>query len=128
MRYFRITVNQKSRIYNFRHSVSSIFMIIALIWLTISVPFVYAAQQNALVEKNMKSERISNDKSSNPLGSNTEEKAPSGINSFSEEYLHHSDELFHAAEIFLSYHAPHDIAEYRAFHGELLCPPPNLIS
>jgi hypothetical protein len=128
MCYFRITLNRKSRTYNFQQSISSIFMIMALVWLTVSAPFVYAARQKALAEKSMKCERSSDDKTSNPLGNNTEEKAPSGTSSFSEEYLHHSDELFHAAEIFLSYHAPHDVAEYRAFHGELLCPPPNLIS
>lgn len=113
--------------YTRKDKLSSLFMILALLWLTVSIPFVYTAQQQmeykAAIEKNANS---CDDESSNPLANTTEEKAPSsGINTLTEEYLHHTDDLFHALEILLSHRPCHTVAEYLAFHGELLCPPPN---
>ncbi|MET0635956.1 MAG: hypothetical protein ABWZ25_07995 [Chitinophagaceae bacterium] len=113
---------------------ASIFMILALVWLTVSVPFVYAGQQKLAAEKKISKQvhhqdEDSGDQSCNPFGNNTEEKAPSsGINSLSEEFLHLSDDLFHAVELFLSHHSVHSVDEYISFHGEMLCPPPNRLS
>ena len=113
---------------------TSVFMMLALLWLTISLPFVYAGQQKIAAEKKVckqmqLADEENGDQSCNPFGNNTEEKAPStGINSFSEEYLHHSEDLFHAVELFLSHHHVHSVDEYVSFHGEMLCPPPNHVS
>lgn len=106
-------------------------MIITLLWLTVSTPYVYAAQQ--LQEKHALTSSPSDDnpcdsEETNPFANTTEEKAPStSINSFSEEYLHHNEDLFHCAELLLSHKKDHTATEYTAFHGELLCPPPNSI-
>lgn len=118
-------------IYSRTQGFTSIFMMVALLWLTISVPFVYAGQQKIAAEKKIckmaQQEKDDDGNACNPYGNNTEEKAPSnGVNTLSEEYLHHSEDLFHAVELFLSHHHVHSVDEYVSYHGEMLCPPPNL--
>lgn len=108
--------------------VSSIFMIIALLWLTVSTPFVYESQQElAATHKavNGGDNLPVDEEESNPLGNSTEEKTPGGV-SLSEEYLHDhhsSDYYFHFASRF---HKLADAKIYVAFHGEMLVPPPNV--
>lgn len=127
--YFCISVKNRKQSYNFWQRLSSCFMILALVWLTVSIPFVNAAQQQVTGKVALAShETQDDDQSCNPYGNNTEEKCSSSFNSFSEEYLHHTDDLFHAAELFLSHSRFHSVSEYVAFHGEMLCPPPNFIS
>lgn len=103
-------------------------MIVALLWLTVSTPFVYAAQQQ--LEKYAK---ITNhatedvpDSEDTPMGSTTEEKTETGINNLS-EYLHTIDELSQLDPLSQKHNCHHDVAVYVAFHGETLCPPPNFI-
>jgi len=113
------------KIYSFSHLASAVFMIAALLWLTISAPFVFASQQQIAKQNKMVN-------SQSPVSANEEEgsnntaehKAPSA-NSFSEEYLHdaHADEHFFSMD--LQYHKCEDADTYIAFHGELLVPPPN---
>lgn len=106
------------------------FMILTLLWLTVSMPIVYAAQQLSQVETGLIHDQPADmstgdeDNPCNPFGNNTEEKAPSG--SITEEYHtdDHSD-LFHMAELISAHKRCHAPAEYVAFHGEMLCPPPN---
>src|SRR6478735_12460443 len=75
---------------------SSIFMMLILAWLTISIPFVYAAQKateaKALASSSQSSSKEDND--NNPFANTTEEKTSSN-NSFSEEYLHEAHSLEH---------------------------------
>lgn len=107
--------------------VSALFLIAALVWLTVSAPFVLAAyqhlQKSYQVEHNNGFPETEED-AANPFGNNTEEKAPTGT-TLSEEYLHHQ----HQHESFLteqlnSFSTRND-GTYRAYHGELLVPPPN---
>jgi hypothetical protein len=109
---------------------SAVFMILALLWLTISAPFVYACQQE-LAKQNKTEQTQSHmagneEETANPFGNNTEEKAPNSTNSFSEEYLHDQ----HVADYFFSpglqYHKCINARTYVAYHGELLVPPPNV--
>jgi hypothetical protein len=104
---------------------SALLMIAALLWLTVSLPFVYESQQMLSHVDNHASPLTSNEEeAANPFGNSTEEKAPSG-SSFSEEYLHDH----HKADYFFSIASQFQIGEndgtYIAFHGELLVPPPN---
>lgn len=104
-------------------------MLVTLLWLTMSIPFVYRAQQELLKEKIATSHHHApdNDESSgNPLANTTEEKCSNSFNSLSEEYLHHHiEEDFSCSLINTNdYHHGHEDT-YIAFHGELLCPPPN---
>lgn len=106
---------------------SAFFMIAALLWLTISTPFVFRAQQAyaSQADKAMDQSPLSgNEEESNPFSSSTEEKAPSP-NVVSEEFLHdcHVSHYF-GIETF-SFHLRENAGTYIAFHGELLVPPPN---
>lgn len=119
----------KGRTYNLLNLVSAVLMIAALLWLTISAPFVYAGQQE--ITKQLKAEKPAtalddtDEDATNPFGNNTEEKAPTNGSSFSEEYLHdhHKDEYFFS--IVSQYHKCENAGTYVAYHGELLVPPPN---
>jgi len=100
------------------------FMILALLWLTVSAPFVYAGQQKqAKYAKSVNAENANEEESSNPF-SGTEEKVPSN-SSLSEEYLHDHHEAEMIFIISMQYHKSYDAGTYYAFHGELLVPPPN---
>lgn len=120
-------MKRAKKIYNLVHLFSAVGMILALLWLTVSTPVVYAAQQE--LEKYNQLEKTDSfpeteEDSTNPFGNNTEEKAPSGTN-LSEEYLHDHHVQFH---FFAGIVTPYGFAKddtYHAFHGELLVPPPN---
>jgi hypothetical protein len=121
-------MRKERKIYTFFQLVSAGFMIMALLWLTVSAPFVYASQQS-LIKHEQKADcgsPISNEEETNPFGNSTEEKTPgSTANSISEEYLHdhHTSDFFFF--IASQYHKCEDAGTYIAFHGELLVPPPN---
>jgi len=123
----------KSTIYNRFHSVSAILMMIALAWLTISVPFVLENQkQFAKVSKISPDQSPltgSEEDSGNPIGNNTgtEEKAPKTLNTFSEEYLHDHYRSDHLFSLVLQYHKHKNAGIYIAYHGEPLVPPPNVV-
>lgn len=108
---------------------SAIGMIVALSWLTVSMPFVYASQQEwAKINHSTPGAPLSGseEESSCPMGNATEEKAPSGTN-LSEEYLHDHFSTHHFSSELSSFHKHDDDGTYIAFHGEMLVPPPNLV-
>lgn len=122
-------MKRAQRIYTAFHITSGIIMILALLWLTISTPFVFAAQQELA-----RQDRVSNttsplagteEEAANPFGNTTEEKAPSS-SSVSEEYLHDHHTSDHFFSIASQYHKCENADAYIAFHGELLVPPPNI--
>lgn len=103
-------------------------MILALLWLTVSAPFVLASQQQIAKQDqiaNNTSMPVSEEDPANPFSNTTEEKSPNSSNNFSEEYLHehHSSEYYFS--IAQQYHKCENAGTYVAFHGELLVPPPN---
>ena len=122
-------MRKKEKQYNISRIASALFMIAALAWLTVSAPFVYAAQQQALKFHNVLKSDISiggnEEEFPNPLSNTPEEKKPGSNNSFAEEFLHdhHSDEYFLTAQ--RRFHPGENADDYIAFHGELLVPPPN---
>ncbi|MEJ8842046.1 hypothetical protein WG954_06575 [Lacibacter sp. H375] len=120
---------KRSRItYSIIQKTSTIFMMAALLWLTISLPFVYAGQQEIAQQQqkdNTDSPFTGNEEeSANPFGNSTEEKAPSN-NSFSEEYLHDHHKEDGLLAVSKQYRSCENARNYIAFHGELLVPPPN---
>ncbi|MCR6722412.1 MAG: hypothetical protein NVV59_19450 [Chitinophagaceae bacterium] len=114
--------------------ISNVFMMLVLAWLTISAPIVNGAKmesagtQDYLELADMPDNEDPGSGNYNPFGNNTEEKASNGSAGFTEEYLHHSDDLLHAANLSLQHFRALAAREYTAFHGELLCPPPNSLS
>jgi hypothetical protein len=115
--------------YSIIHLGSAVIMILLLMWLTVSLPFVYASQQELAKSSNTCSDQSplagSEEESANPFGSSTEEKAPKNINSVSEEYIHDHHSNGHLFMLALQYHKMDNAGTYIAFHGELLVPPPN---
>ncbi|MBL7741462.1 MAG: hypothetical protein JNK14_19740 [Chitinophagaceae bacterium] len=131
MWYFAAAFMKKNkRVYNRLQLVSAVFMILALLWLTVSIPFVNAAQQD--LAKQNQTEQVGNmmagneEETANPFGNTTEEKAPSNSSSFSEEYLHDHHHTDHYFSIARQYHKCDNAGTYIAFHGELHVPPPNM--
>lgn len=111
--------------YNALQMASAIFMILALLWLTISAPFVYAGQQQIAKQSKVTATTADDDNSANPFGNNTEEKSPGNGSSLSEEYLHDHHHAEHFFSIIFRFHKCENADTYHAFHGELLVPPPN---
>jgi hypothetical protein len=105
-------------------------MILALLWLTISLPVVYASQQDLAKQNKMADAaspiQPSEEEAANPFGNTTEEKTPNTGSSFSEEYLHNH----HITEYFFivasQFHSHFDADTYLAYHGELDVPPPDV--
>jgi hypothetical protein len=105
--------------------ISSFIMVITLLWLTVSMPFVYQVQQNLLSFSIENNAGIEETDSSNPLMPNpTEEKTEKGSNNFS-EYLDHLDLLDQISSSSTKHILALSADLYLSYHGELLTPPPN---
>jgi hypothetical protein len=121
-------MKKNRKIYSVFHLCSAVFMILALMWLTVSTPFIVASQQEMAkqhkIEKTSSALAGNEEETSNPFGSNTEEKA-SGSTGFSEEFLHTVHIVSHFYTEVSQYHKHENSDTYIAFHGELLVPPPN---
>ena len=116
-----------SAIYTTKEKFWGIFMILALLWLTISLPIVDKAREQMAKQYSSSTlpaeDNPVENNEDNPLSNSLEEK--SGNASILEEYLHHSHEAFSPANPYLSHIDPNSYDLYIAFHGELLSPPPE---
>ncbi len=120
-------MTNKRKSYNLLQITSAVFMVVALLWLTVCAPFVYQCRQDVAKQTNSSSSHApaqdNQEEIPGDAGNSTEEKK--GGNSFSEEYLHHH----HVADISFSLswhlHKLHDADTYNAFQGEVQVPPPN---
>lgn len=124
-------MKKRNKPYNSFQLGSAVFMILALFWLTISTPFVYASELKLFGSNQMTNTQSSpidanEEDCANPFGNTTEEKNPNSNNTFSEEYLHelhlHDHFFFTVSQNYSSENAD----TYIAFHGELLVPPPDV--
>ncbi len=97
-------------------------MMLALTWLTISTPFVYASQQQVAAQKAKAG--ASTEKNSNPFTNTTEEKTESGNPTLS-EYLHDVHVHLHYVAPPEQHNKCHSADLYHAFHPELISPPPD---
>ena len=121
---------QKTRkTYSVYQKGSAVFMILTLLWLTVSTPFVIACQQKlAKLEKTSDAKNSmpgSGEETDNPLGNTNEEKTPGASSSFSEEYLHEHHSTHYFISMISLYNKCDNADTYHAYHGELLVPPPN---
>ena len=107
-----------------------ILMILALLWLTVSLPFVMDAREKLAKQYAtsipLDDKPVENTEESNPLSNSVEEKA-AGNSSILEEYLHHAHEGLTPDNPQLSHIDKHSCDLYLAFHGELLSPPPESV-
>lgn len=125
--YIRILMAKKHIYYSYYHKSSSVLMIIALLWLTVSTPYVFNAQKKLLSIGNQQSipdNSEQGEESANPFANTTEEKTPGSGNTLS-EYLHEIELLKHPSGNLTRFYKYHSSTLYLAFHGELLVPPPN---
>jgi hypothetical protein len=114
------------KIYGPGHLVSSVCMILALLWLTVSAPFVVASQQELSKNERTAFPLASNEEeAANPFGNTTEEKSPSG-SSLSEEYMHDHHAIEHFSFVDSQFHKCENTGTYIAFHGDIHVPPPNV--
>ena len=103
-------------------------MIVALSWLTVSAPFVFASQQENAKHTHTALADLpiaASEEEANPLNGSTEEKAPKTLNSASEEYLHDNHRSEYLFSVRSKFHKGKSATTYVAYHGELLVPPPN---
>ncbi len=120
-------MKRQRKTYTIAQRLSSLLMILTLLWLTVSVSFLYSSQEDSgKAQTSTASFPADNEEeSANPFGNNTEEKNP-GSTSFSEEYLHHTETGSHFISSGIAFRGGEKASLYVAFHGELLVPPPNL--
>ena len=102
--------------------ISSLFMIMALLWLTVSTPFVFASQQ-AQQKEIQKQTGSSEDR--NPFSTTTEEKNESSASTLS-EYLHDLNSMTHHFIVLTRIYKCHTSDLHYAYHPELLSPPPEV--
>jgi len=123
------SMKQNQPTYRIIHVISSVFMILSLVWLTVSAPFVFQSQQQ-LVKQHIVDDTSnplgSPEEEANPFSNTTEEKKPSGGNSFSEEYLHDQHHNDYFTSLISRSHKSENAGTYTAFHGEVQVPPPNI--
>ena len=119
-------MKKQQKTYSLFQKCSAIFMILTLLWLTISTPFVFSYQQEIAKQEKKSQNNIpvstTEEEAGKPLGNTS---STGSTNTFSEEYLH----VHHDADTFFTlvalYLHSHQDDTYHAYHGELLVPPPN---
>ena len=117
---------QEATTYNLSQIVSATFMIAMMLWLTISAPFIYAGQQSQNQTAHAEPISDNNDEEApTPITNTSEEKKPASANAFAEEFLCLNYEDDYAALFEKCYRDYKNPTSYIAFHGELICPPPD---
>lgn len=116
-------MGKKQNILNLRRLASAVVMLLALVWLTVSLPYVNEAQQkfNALCKATGQTQSVDD---SNPLSNTTEEKNESGASLLS-EYLHELPVIAHHFVTVPKFYKCHPSDLYLAYHPELVIPPPE---
>src|SRR6476469_4991004 len=108
--------------FSLKSVISSLFMIIALLWLTVSTPFVFASQQAQ--QKEIQKQAGGNE-DKNPFSATAEEKNESSVSTLS-EYLHALNSIDHHFIVLTRTYKCHTSDLYYAYHPELLSPPPKV--
>ena len=121
-RYFRgHKMNRSLQERSFKHASYSLLMIFTLLWLTVSTPFVYKADQ---VQKKQLQQSNQQTQTGNPFANTTEEKNENSVNTLS-EYLHEThcinNDFITVTRLYNRY--PSII--FPEHHPELLSPPPE---
>ncbi|MGG9970861.1 hypothetical protein ACQ33O_03610 [Ferruginibacter sp. SUN002] len=120
-------MTKRKTTYTIFQKATAIFLMLNLLWLTVSTPFVAAAQQElAKQQKVLATEASSSDdgNSEDCTNNNVEEKVPSSTN-LAEEFLHDHHITHHFFSVVSHYHKLENADNYIAYHGELHVPPPN---
>ena len=114
-------MKRSQKIFSTRDTCSVLFMIMALLWLTVSTPFVYNAQQDLKREIQKQAKDSDNN---NPFSNTTEEKNESNANALS-EYLHDHPSLENNFTVLTRLYKRYPSNIYCEHHPELISPPPE---
>jgi hypothetical protein len=120
-------MKKRQKTYNPGRAVCVIFMMLSLLWLTVSTPFTFASHQNLVkLGKIVKlsTDTANEEDATNPFGNNTE-KGNTDASPFSEEYIHPSNKVDYPLSLEMQFYNCEKPGIYNAFHGEILVPPPN---
>lgn len=113
--------------YSTAHKIGSLLLMMALLWLSVSTPFVYRfQQQQKAVKASLALEKGSSteEDSGNPLSNTNEEKTESGV-AMPQEYLHEPIHIHHPfGFVNLQYHS-YAQDDFVAYHPEFITPPPD---
>src|SRR5215510_6496940 len=101
--------------FSLKSVISSLFMMLALLWLTVSSPFVFASQQ---AQQKEIQKLAGNSEDKNPFSTTTEEKNESSASTLS-EYLHDLNATNHHFTLLRRIYKCHTSDVYYAFHPEL---------
>ena len=123
-------MRKHNKSYSLFQKTTSIFLMLTLFWLTVSTPFVIAAQQEIAKHEKAKaavttSTGCDDENTEDSSNSNVEEKVP-GATNLTEEFLHEHHTAHYFFTVISLYHKLENADTYTAFHGELLVPPPNV--
>lgn len=104
-------------------------MLLALAWLTISLPFVYSFQQSqkAAAQKQFAQTASDSSEDRNPLTNTNEEKSEGGVTQLS-EYLHDHQLELHSFTVEDRRHIGHQCKLHLDVHPEFFSPPPEIIT
>ena len=111
--------------------VSSLFMALTLVWLTVSLPVVNGARQKAMnIENSTTAASTSSGENNtgeddNSFANNTTEEKTPNSTTLSEEYLHDTNSTDNSITVPSTEYKVEHASTYIAFHGELICPPPD---
>jgi hypothetical protein len=121
-------MKKSSKSYTIFQKVSSIFLMLTLLWLTVSTPFIMSTQEEFAKQQKTSAAQLpvsdSGDDASDSAGNNIEEKMPNS--SLAEEFLHDHHSEDYSDNKTSQNHILKNAGTYIAFHGELHAPPPNM--
>ncbi|GAA4317263.1 hypothetical protein [Flaviaesturariibacter amylovorans] len=109
-----------NRTYHLLHRIGSLLLILALVWLSVCTPFVYAAQ----LEEKAGTEQLADCEDDAPLTNTNEEKAEGGL-SMPQEYLHEPLHLHHPSSFDLAEFHRYAVDDHVSYHPEFVAPPPE---
>jgi hypothetical protein len=110
--------------YSALQTASHLLMLLALAWLTVSLPFVYNSQRAQKEHAQEIKAPQQEEENTNPLANTTEEKTENGVNTLS-EYLHEIQTAELTSSFIATTYKYHSADLYVAFHPEYICPPPD---
>ncbi|MDQ3276919.1 MAG: hypothetical protein M3Q06_01250 [Bacteroidota bacterium] len=119
-------MKNKKQIYSPTHILSSMFMLLALAWLTVCLPYVNESQQQFEKQLACAGDETPDTDTTNPLTNTNEERAESGTSLLS-EYLHDPYQIEHNFITLTTFYKCHPSDLYHEYHPELLLPPPEAI-
>ena len=118
-------MNQKQQYYQIQHRLSSLFMLLALTWLTVCLPYVNESREIAKSQVQLVEEECPENDNDNPLTNTNEEKSEGGSSLLS-EYLHVPFHLDHSFFGIASLYKGHPSGLYLAYHPDMIIPPPEV--